>query len=109
MTYDELLEITEKRKQKALRDLKDALKGPGGFLVKAELERKPGTVAWLWLADDFCKTLAEHIEEFIDQAGGVDSPDAREIGDIYMAYEDGRSEDLWDLLPIEAKLFEEEA
>lgn len=33
--------------------------------------------------------------------------EAREIGDIYMAYEDGDS-DIYNLLPIEAKLFESE-
>lgn len=52
-------------------------------------------------AKDFCETLAEHVEEFIEQAG---RPDAREIGDIYMAYEDGDSR-LYELLPDEAKLF----
>ena len=50
---------------------------------------------------DFCETLAEHIEEFMEQAGG---PDTREIGDIYIAYEDGDSR-RYELLPDEAKLF----
>ena len=107
MTYRELLETTAKRKRAALDQLDKALQGPGGFLAKAELERKPGTVAWLWLAKDFCETLAEHVEEFIEQAGGVDSLEAREIGDIYMAYEDS-DPDLYDLLPVEAQLFTEE-
>ena len=104
MTYDELLRETAEKKRKALRDLNKALHGPAGFLCKAELEKNPGSVAWLWLAKEFCETLAEHVEDFIEQAGGVDSPGAREIGDIYMAYEDSNP-DLYDMLPVEAQLF----
>ena len=73
---------------------------------KAEIEKDPGTIAWAMLAEDFCKTLAEHVGEFLEQCGDIDSPDAREIGDIYMAYEDN-APDLYDMLPDEAKLFEE--
>lgn len=106
MTYEELLEITAEKKRAAVAQLNKALQGPGGFLVKAEIERKPGSVAWLWLAKEFCETLAQHVEEFIQQTGDVDSPEAREIGAIYMAYEDD-DPDLYELLPLEAQLFAE--
>lgn len=46
------------------------------------------------------------IDEFIDQAGGVNTEEAHEIGDIYMAYEDD-DPDLYNLLPVEAQLFAE--
>lgn len=105
MTYDELLKITADRKVSAQEQLSAALRGPGGFLVKAEIQRKPGTVAWLYLAKDFCETLADHVGEWLEQLG-VDSYEAREIGDIYMAYEDGR-DDLYDLLPTEARLYDD--
>lgn len=105
MTYNELLAETATKKRDAIAELNAALKGPCGFLIKAEIEKDPGKVAWSYLARDFCKKLAEHIDEFIEQAGGVDTMEAREIGDIYMAYEDGRS-DLYDYLPVEAQLFE---
>lgn len=104
MTYEELLKKTAQRKQKAVRELNQALRGNTGWLVKAEIERDPGTVAWLWLAKDFCEELAEHVGEFIEEFG-LDTPDSREISDIYMAYEDGR-DDLYDLLPTEARLFD---
>lgn len=104
MTYADLLKETAAKKRKAIAEINAALKGPCGFLVKAEIEKKPGAVAWHWLAKEFCETLAQHVSEFIDQAGGVDSMEAHEIGDIYMAYEDG-DENLYDLLPIEAQLF----
>ena len=104
MTYDELLKATAEKKRKAIAELNEALKGPGGFLVKAEIERKPGSVAWLWLAKEFCETLAQHIDEFIEQTGDIDSVEAREIGAIYMAYEDS-DPDLYEMLPVEAQLF----
>lgn len=104
MTYDELLRETAEKKRKAIAEINAALKGPCGFLVKAEIEKNPGAVAWHWLAKEFCETLAQHVSEFIDQAGGVDTTEAREIGDIYMAYEDG-DKNLYDYLPIEAQLF----
>lgn len=105
MTYQDLLTMTADRKRSAQDELKEALRGPAGFLVKAEIERKPGTVAWLWLAQGFCETLAEHVDEWLE-ALGVDSYEAREIGDIYMAYEDDRR-DLYELLPTEARLFDD--
>lgn len=108
MTYDDLLKETAEKKRKAIAELNAALSGKAGFLVKAEIERKPGSVAWLYLAKEFCETLAAHIEEFIEQAGGVDTPEASEIVDIYTKYEDGDS-DLYDYLPVEAQLFTEEA
>ena len=104
MTYEELLKKTAQRKQKAVRELNQALRGNTGWLVEAEIKRNPGSVAWLWLAKDFCEELAEHVEEFIGEFG-IDTTDAREVGDIYMAYEDGSS-DLYDLLPTEARLFD---
>ena len=107
MTYKELLEVTAEKKRKALADLDAALKGPTGFLVKAEIERDPGTAAWAFLAREFCETLAEHVGEFIDQSGGLDTPEACEVGEIYMAYEDG-DENLYDYLPVEARLFDQE-
>ena len=105
MTYNELLAETATKKRDAIAELNAALKGPCGFLIKAEIEKDPGKVAWSYLARDFCEKLADHIDEFIEQAGGVYAIEAREIGDIYMAYEDGRS-DLYDHLPVEAQLFE---
>lgn len=65
------------------------------------------SVAWHYLAREFCEKLAEHVDEFIEQAGGVDTTEAREIGEIYMAYEDG-STNIYSYLPIEAQLFERE-
>lgn len=105
MTYEELLTQTKAKKDAAIKQLNAALAGPGGFLVKAEIKRKPGTIAWLYLAKEFCETLAEHVGEFIDQTGDIDSIEAREIGSIYMAYEDGDPE-LYQMLPIEARLFD---
>lgn len=107
MTYNDLLRDTAQRKQDAITELNKALNGPGGFLVKAEIEKNPGSVAWAWLAKEFCEQLADHISEFIEQAGGVDSYEAREIFDIYVAYEDD-DPDLYEKLPAEAQLFETE-
>lgn len=105
MTYDELLKETAVKKRKAITEINAALKGPCGFLLKAELEKDPGKIAWHYLAKEFCEKLAEHVDEFIEQAGGVDTTEAREIGEIYMAYEDGDS-DIYNYLPLEAQLFE---
>lgn len=105
MTYQELLTATAVKKQEAIKEINTALNGPAGFLTKAEIERNPGLVAWLWLAKEFCETLAEHVGEFIEQTGDIDSIEAREIGDIYMAYEDD-DPDLYYKLPCEAQLFE---
>ena len=104
MTYDELLKITAERKEAAIKELNRALQGPAGFLVKAEIKSKPRSVAWLYLAKEFCETLADHVDEFIEQAGGVDTLEAREIGIIYMAYEDSDPH-LYEILPDEARLF----
>ena len=101
MTYQELLTATAKRKELALQELDGSLQGPGGFLVRAEIERNPGMVAWLWLAKDFCEALAEHMSELLEQA---DDSEARELYDIYTAYEDN-DDRLYELLPDEAKLF----
>ena len=93
------------RKGKYIFSLKgnSALKGPCGFLVKAELERNPGNAAWHHLAREFCEKLAEHIDEFMEEGEDV----ARETCEIFMAYEDGDS-DLYSILPVEAQLFEKE-
>ena len=107
MTYPELLQITEEKKRTAIRDINKALRGPAGFLVRAEIEKNPGAAAWSYLAREFCETLADHVEEFMEQAGG-DSYEACEILDIYMAYYDG-DPDIYHLLPVEAQLFTEEA
>lgn len=103
MTYNELLRETAEKKRKAIAEINAALKGPCGFLVKAEIEKDPGKAAWYHLAKEFCETLAEHIDEFMEEGEDV----AREAGNIYMAYEDGDS-DLYSYLPIEAQLFERE-
>lgn len=101
MTYEELLKETAARKRKILLDLNAALKGPAGFLVEAEIKRSPGKAAWFILAKDFCEKLAEHVDEFMDE----DEDTARETMEIYMAYEDD-DEDLYELLPTEARLFD---
>lgn len=106
MTYAELLKTTAEKKKAAIRQLNKALHGPTGFLAKAEMEKNPGSVAWCFLAREFCETLAEHMDELIDSVGGVGSPDSYEICDIYMAYENSEPE-LYELLPVEAQLFTE--
>lgn len=106
MTYQELLTATAAKKLEAIREINTALKGPAGFLIEAEIKRGPGKYAWSMLGREFCETLADHVEEFIEATGGIDSLDAREIGSIYMAYEDGNP-DIYYMLPVEAQLFEE--
>ena len=106
-TYDDLLRETAKKKREVLKQFNKALNGPTGFLMKAEIERDPGMVAWLWLAKDFCEKLAQHVGEWTTDENGDfknDDYEAREIGEIYMAYEDS-DPDLYDLLPVEAQLF----
>ena len=103
MTYKELLRETAAKKEKAVNEISNAIRS--SFLAKAEFERDPGMVAWLWLAKDFCEKLAEHVDEFIEQEEDIDSYTAREIGAIYMAYEDD-DPGLYDLLPTEARLFD---
>ena len=107
MTYRELLKETGRKKIEAIVKLNQALKGDTGWLVKAELERNPGGAAWSFLAREFCETLAQHVDEFIEQANAEGRPwEAYEIGDIYTAYEDDDPE-LYNLLPVEAQLFTE--
>lgn len=106
MTYQELLTATAAKKLEAIREINAGLKGPAGFLVDADIKKNPGKYAWSLLAREFCEILAEHVEEFIEQTGDIDSLDAREIGAIYMAYEDD-DPDIYELLPVEAQLFEE--
>lgn len=103
MTYADLLKKTNEKKKKAINELNHALNGSGGFLVQAEIERDPGSVAWLWLAKDFCETLADHVGEFMETETGYI---AMEISSIYMAYENDDS-DLYSMLPVEAQLFTE--
>ena len=103
MIYEELLKKTAAKKRQTLADLNAALKGPAGFLVEAEIKKKPGNVAWFALAQEFCEALAEHIDEFMNE----DEDTAREVMQIYMAYEDG-DEDLYEYLPTEARLFDPE-
>ena len=103
MTYAELLKETAEKKRQALADLNAALKEPAGFLVGAEIKKKPGSVAWFALAQEFCEALAEHIDEFMEEGEDV----AREVMQIYMAYEDG-DKDLYEYLPTEARLFDPE-
>ena len=106
MTYWDLCKATEAKKQEVLKKFGKDLKGPGGFLVQAEIERDPGMVAYLWLAKDFCETLADHIGEWVEELEAIgDTATAREISDIYMGYEDGRH-DLYDILPVEAQLWD---
>lgn len=103
MTYNELLRETAEKKRKAIAEINAALKGPCGVLVKVEIERDPGKAAWHYLAREFCEKLAEHIDEFMEEGEDV----AREVGEIYMAYED-EDRDIYSLLPVEAQLFERE-
>lgn len=42
MTYNELLRLAHEKKRKAIAEINSALKGPCGFLVKAEIEKDPG-------------------------------------------------------------------
>ena len=103
MKYSELLEKTHIKKLEAIREINVALKGPCGFLVKNEIQNKPGAVAFHWLADFFIQQLIEHMDEFMAEDNNV----AEEVQRIYMAYENGDS-DLYYQLPIEAQLFEKE-
>lgn len=105
MTYEDLLQETATKKRETISKINAALNGSCGFLIEEEIKKDPGKVAWHYLAKEFCEKLAEHVDEFIEQAGGVNAMEAREIGEIYMAYEDGDA-DLYSYLPTEAKLFE---
>lgn len=101
MTYTELLRKTATRKKRALRDISKALSGPAGDLAASELQRAPGSVAWFYLAEGFCRALADHFDELMEQASELQ---AHEICDICMAYHD-RDPGLYNLLPVEAQLF----
>lgn len=103
MTYEQLLEETQAKKEKAIKELNSAINGELGWLAKAEIERKPGTVAWLWLAKDFCEAVAQNIDELME---GEDELTQRELYDIYVAYENDESY-LYEILPVEAQLFTE--
>ena len=66
MTYAELLRATEAKKRRLIKQFNSAMKNPKtGFLVRHELESKPGTIAYLWLAKDFCDYIINHYEELI--------------------------------------------
>lgn len=103
MTYTELLRLTGERKLKAIKELSEGMAHPQlGFLCRAEIRKDPGKVAWLWLAESFCKTLAEHWDEV---TASVDDDTRDDLIRIYMAYEDSDPY-IYDLLPIEAQLFD---
>lgn len=102
MTYKDLLRETARKKEEALKVINDGLKGPGGFLVKHELEQGLASVAWNLLAKDFCNTLYEHFDEIYD--GLKEDYERQEVSDIYMAYYNNEDY-LYDLLPLEAQLF----
>jgi hypothetical protein len=105
MTYAELLSVTAEKKAKVIKDLNTALQNDHWGLARAEMNRNPGMVAWLWLAQDFCETLADHIDEFIETANAEGREwEAYEISDIYMAYYDD-DPNLYEKLPVEAQLF----
>lgn len=106
MTYHELLKTTAEKKRAALGVIRKGMKGPCGFLVEQEIKKNPGSIAWILLAKEFCETLAENVDDFIAQTGDVNGLEAYEIAEIYMAYEDDDPE-LYELLPLEARLFDE--
>lgn len=106
MTYHELLKTTAEKKRAALGVIRNGMKGPCGFLVEQEIKKNPGGIAWILLAKEFCETLAENVDDFIAQTGDVNGLEAHEIVEIYMAYEDDDPE-LYELLPLEARLFDE--
>lgn len=106
--YYHLLEVTQKRKEAFRRKYLAPLAGkgldPGQMLALEELRRNPSRLQWVF-AREFLDELIDHCGAFIEQFG-IDSPDAREVGDICMAYEYDRP-DLYELLPVEAKLYED--
>lgn len=106
-TYEDLLRETEAKKRKFWADMEKAMRGPAGFLVKAEIERNPGQIAYTYLAREFCEKLGEHIGDWCCDESGFKNWDfeAQEIGAIYMAFEDDDPE-LYELLPYEARLFD---
>lgn len=106
-TYEDLLRETEAKKRKFWADIAKAMKGPADFLVKAEIERNPGQLAYTVLIREFCEKIGEHIGDWCCDESGFknDDMEAREIGAIYMAYEDS-DPDLYEMLPYEARLFD---
>ena len=105
MTYYDLLKKTERKKQKVLKKFNAAMKGNAGWLVKDEIERNPGRVAYFYLAKEFCEELADHIEEYVESVGGYDSYDGRGLCDIYQTWYNDEP-GLYDLLPTEARLWD---
>lgn len=105
MTYYDLLAKTEKRKRNVLKDFAKAMRGKAGWLVKAEIERNPGRVAYVWLAREFCEELADHIEEYVKSVGGYDSYEGMELCGIYQTWYNNEP-GLYDLLPTEARLWD---
>lgn len=103
MTYWELLEITDQKKKEVQRKLNASLNGSNGWLVKAEIEKNPGRLAYIALAEEFLETLSDNMEEILQ---GLDEIDQREIYDIIASWYDD-DDDLYDRLPTEARLFDE--
>lgn len=103
MTYQELLNETAKKKQEYLNEIEKAK-------IRAAINDHP--IGWAYkhiiaerLARGFIKAVAENVGELIDATGDIDSIEAREIGDIFVAYEEDDPE-LYELLPTEARLFD---
>ena len=106
--YYHLLEVTQKRKEAFRRKYLAPLAGKnldlGQMLALEELRRNPGGLQRIfvgWFLDE----LVNNCGDFIEQEG-IDGPNAKEIYDITMAYEHD-DPDLYDLLPVEAKLYED--
>lgn len=103
MTYWELLDITDRKKKEVQRKLNTSLNGSNGWLVKAEIERNPGSLAYIALAKEFLETLSANMEEILQ---GLDGIDQREIYNIIACWYDD-DDDLYDRLPTEARLYDE--
>lgn len=54
-----------------------------------------------WSLQELRKALWDHVENLIDQAGGIDTLEGREIAEIYMASQDNDIEKLHELLDLE--------
>ena len=81
MTYQELLNETAKKKEAALIEVAALTKeNPLGWALKDIYAKR--------LARGFIKAVAENVGELIDATGDIDSLEAREIGDIFVAYEE---------------------
>lgn len=103
MTYWELLEITDRKKKEVQRKLNTSLNGSNGWIVKAEIERNPGGLAYIALAKEFLETLDANMGEILQS---LDEYDQREIYDIIACWYDD-DPDLYDRLPTEARLYDE--